>query len=187
MPKNDEQFWCGVPAPESIGVYITTKGSVGSRPKTLKAAVQDEFFVGRASSVCSIFFPHPYISSVHGKISYDGTNWWFTNLGTNKTYYERKGVQKILQRGAEICLATGDVVYFLFQEPMYCLEFHPGMAFDETVINDEPTAKGSTDLSYIDTPIELAVYLTTVAQELPLIRLLVISAVLLIAWWIWNR
>lgn len=193
MRQADEEPRSGSTAFPTLGVYITTKGIAGQTPKILRTRNQSTFFVGRASSLCDIVFPQPFISKVHGKIEYNEGIWSYTNLGENKTYFCKEGRKcKVLHKGYAVDLSIGDTVSLLFKEPLYVLEFFPDLEKDEDVVDREPTKPGgANDLSYIDTKIELIVWVVSMfdhnLKTLPLSRLLLflLCVVLLGGWIAW--
>lgn len=186
MRENDVELRRGLPSFTTLGVYVTTKGVPGSKPKILRSQVKDEFFVGRAGSICDIVVPQPYVSAVHLKIVHSDDRWHVQNLGSNATYYERGDKLTKLVRGADFEVMTGDVVYLLYPRPMYCFEFHPGLDEVTEIVNSEPTKSGSNDLSYIDTRFELIAYLASLAASVSLIRLILVLSTLVLLFYIWR-
>lgn len=190
MSKTPEPLGESRTSLSTLGVYVTTKWIVGSKPLIFYSNKQSVWVIGRSREFCDIFIPDPYISKVHGQIVYGEGFWTYVNLGENKTYFSKNGGElKELPHGHSIEIKNGTVVSFLFKQPKYVLEFFPEMEeqaceiVEVTKSNKDHVLK---DLGYIDTPFEFFTYawysLTVIS--FPRFAVLVIAIVVLVALWL---
>lgn len=154
----------------TLGIYITTNWQVGSKPRILevrKTGSVERWFIGRSRETCDLVIPNAFISKVNGVIQYsEESGWEYQHLGTNNAYFSDAGKTKKMRKGQTVSInKDGCYVSFLYTEPAFVFEFFPGMEKKHVMPSQENTKTPDIkvplleDLKYIDTPVELAVYL----------------------------
>jgi len=176
----------------TLGIYVTTKYVIGSEPKIFDADKKDTWIIGASREFADIVIPDPYISRVNAQISFYNDVWRFVYLGENKCYYSSNGSDFAkLFKGQSVVLEQGSIVYFLFRQPKYALEFFPGMEKNVCDIGESKTESGNSlglgDLQYIDSFYEFLTYLIYTLTHASFWRFLfLLAALVLIAWIIYG-